>query len=114
MNLTGRAVMQKSPRIELPKLRKSAKDAPHCMNPDCLKPNRDGDLVLAHSNWQSEGKGVGYKAHDIFGAVLCQGCHDFVDGRDAYWSSPDHRRSVWERAHRATLVWWLQEGYLKV
>jgi hypothetical protein len=116
MNLTGRPVMQKQPRIEMPKLRKSAEHAPCCMNPDCSRPNHDKTCVLSHSNWQEHGKGVGYKAHDIFGAILCQACHDFVDGRTPLLgiANDDTRREVWARAHRATLVWWINEGYVKV
>jgi hypothetical protein len=104
---------QREPRIELPKLRKSAKDAPCCMV--CHVPNTDGNLVLAHSNWQEHGKGVGVKCHDIFGAIVCArpgGCHDVIDGRASNLSA-EERRLMWERAHRATLVWWVQEGYLK-
>jgi hypothetical protein len=115
MNITGRPVMQKEPRIEMPKLRKSAEHAPHCMNPECLRPNHDKTCVLAHSNWQEHGKGVGVKTHDIFGAVVCQGCHDIVDNRNTKKNvfEVGYRRNLWERAHRATLVWWIQEGYLK-
>lgn len=101
---------QREPRIEIPKLRKSAKDAPHCMS--CLTPNQGGNLVLAHSNWQEHGKGVGSKAHDIFGAIVCQHCHDVIDGR-AQNMITDGRRELWGKAHRATLVWWIQEGILK-
>jgi hypothetical protein len=101
--------MQKQARIEMPKLRKSAKDAPQCFL--CNKPNR-GDVVLCHSNWAEHGKGVGYKAHDIFSALCCQSCHDHIDGRAGDWSV-DMRRLMWGVAHRATLVYWIQAGILK-
>lgn len=35
----------------------------------------------AHSNSLEHGKGMGDKAHDLFGAYLCQKCHDWYDGR---------------------------------
>lgn len=35
----------------------------------------------AHSNQLRHGKGTGTKAHDLFGAYLCQRCHDWFDGR---------------------------------
>lgn len=41
----------------------------------------DGTIVWAHSNQQTHGKGMGIKAHDLFGAYLCQRCHDAYDGR---------------------------------
>jgi hypothetical protein len=113
MNLTGRPVMQKQKRIEMPKLRKSAEHAPCCMNPDCSRPNHDKTCVLAHSNWQEHNRGSHYKSHDIFGAILCQACHDLTDGRVGNLPT-DERRELWGRAHRATLVWWLQTGVLKV
>jgi len=36
---------------------------------------QDGTVVFAHSNLQSDGKGVGKKADDCFGAFLCIYCH---------------------------------------
>lgn len=41
----------------------------------------DSTIVWAHSNSQKHGKGMGIKAHDIFGAYLCLFCHDMYDGR---------------------------------
>ena len=47
---------------------------PHCNgNPDTT--------VWAHSNRQVHGKGMGIKAHDIFGCYACSSCHDWIDGR---------------------------------
>lgn len=108
MNL--RPVRQREPRIELPKLRKSAQHAPMCFA--CWRPNQCGNLVLAHDNWLEAGKGVGYKSHDIFGAIVCGECHDQIDGRAGHLPE-DERRAMHNLAHRATLVWWVQEGYLK-
>ena len=41
----------------------------------------DGTIVWAHSNFQRHGKGMSTKAHDLFGAYLCQHCHNWLDGR---------------------------------
>lgn len=39
----------------------------------------DGTIVFAHSNSQKHGKGMGIKAHDLFGAFLCHQCHYIYD-----------------------------------
>jgi len=41
----------------------------------------DGTIVWAHSNNQRHGKGMGIKAHDLFGAYLCGRCHSEFDGK---------------------------------
>lgn len=103
-------VMQKEPSIELPKLRKSARDAPHCFS--CLVPNHDGRVVLCHPNWQEMNKGVGLKGHDVLGCLMCQTCHDQMDSREGQMSI-DERFGIYNVAHRRTLVWWVQNGYLR-
>ena len=45
----------------------------------------DGTIVWAHSNRQKHGKGMGIKAHDLFGAYLCSRCHKDYD------ELPEHR-----------------------
>ena len=47
--------------------------------------NDNGTIVWAHSNRQKHGKGLGIKAHDLFGAYLCSGCHKDYD------EMPEHR-----------------------
>lgn len=42
----------------------------------------DGTIVWAHSNSQKHGKGMGIKAHDLFGAYLCHRCHKLYDEYD--------------------------------
>lgn len=45
-------------------------------------PNCDGGgetSVWAHSNSQRDGKGMGIKAHDLFGCVACAPCHRWLD-----------------------------------
>lgn len=39
----------------------------------------DGTIVWAHSNYQRHGKGMGIKAHDLFGCYLCHRCHQKLD-----------------------------------
>jgi hypothetical protein len=46
----------------------------------------DGTIVWAHSNSQFHGKGLGLKAHDLFGAYLCHRCHSSYDGH-TNWSN---------------------------
>jgi len=51
----------------------------------------DGTVVWAHSNHQKHGKGMGIKAHDLFGAYLCHGCHHYYD--NGMWPNVD--RNEW-------------------
>jgi hypothetical protein len=93
------------------KLRESAK------HESCVSCGRDdGTVVWAHSNQQRHGKGMGIKAHDLFGAYLCHDCHDLLDGRitgrtnlfkipidkDAWF------REMWERS----MITACEKGYL--
>ena len=59
------------------KLLALAKEAPYCFR--CRAPN-GGQIIAAHANMESMGKGIGHKAADI-PAYLCGDCHDIVDGR---------------------------------
>lgn len=95
-------------------LRKTAQHAPHCMNPECMLPNPDGNLLcLAHSNELRHGRGSHHKTPDIMGAILCHLCHARVDGQ-AGKLSKDEKREMHRLAHDNTLLWWVQEGYVKV
>jgi hypothetical protein len=44
----------------------------------------DSTIVWAHSNSQKHGKGMGIKAHDLFGAYLCHKCHSAFDANEPY------------------------------
>lgn len=59
----------------------------------------DGTIVWAHSNEQAHGKGMGIKAHDLFGAYLCHRCHSNYDSGN---SSKEQKRmwfrEMWERS----------------
>ena len=64
-----------------PKLRKSADGAPCCMRgPTCN--GGQGDVAWRHSNHARHGKGMGQKAHDLFGFYGCQPCEDWYAGAD--------------------------------
>lgn len=92
------------------KLRKSAKRCPYCMS--CGKPNPNGDLLcLAHSNKISDGKGMGKKSDDSAGAIVCNDCHNLIDGRTGK-GSREIRHAMHKRAHENTIGWWKQEGYI--
>ena len=94
-----------------PKLLALAKLAPHCMNPRCHSPNR-GDVVSAHSNQLRDGKGWSLKAHDFRIGFLCGVCHFSID-QGARLSRAE-RVELWEDAHRATIGWMFENGYLQV
>lgn len=57
---------------------------------------KDGTVVWAHSNEQRHGKGIGIKAHDLFGAYLCHWCHKQYD--QGNMSKEDKRKAFRE--------WW--------
>ena len=104
--------MQKLRIREIPKLRNSARDAPHCFY--CGRSNTVGNLVLAHSNSLSHGRGASYKSLDYFGAIVCSnpgGCHDQIDGRSGNLTK-EEKRQMHQQAHDATLIWWIEEGIL--
>ena len=93
------------------RLRESARKAPHCFL--CWKPNPNGNLLcLAHSNAQTDGKGMALKSHDEAGAILCQACHDAVDGRGSYWMTGESRKAMHREAHLRTVEWWKENKYL--
>jgi len=86
-----------------------AQNAPHCMH--CGKVNR-GDIVACHSNSLRHGKGTGIKAHDL-PAYLCRECHGILDGRMGTLTR--HEKDVmFLDAAFDSILWLLQEGYLKV
>ena len=94
------------PNWRSPKLLNLAQQAPHCMS--CGR--QDGTIVMAHSNQQSDGKGIGIKAHDYRIAALCYDCHTFIDQA----ASRETGIELWERAHRKTIGWLFESGHLQV
>ena len=76
--------------------------------------NDDGTTVWAHSNSSTHGKGMGIKAHDCFGAVLCMRCHDIVDGRNTEGYDRETRVHIFEQARNRTLLHLWQSGLIRV
>ena len=101
--------MPKDPPYRNQKLRDLAKECPHCMY--CGKAN-EGDVVLAHSNRQRDGKGMGIKPSDV-PCYLCYKCHGIADGRlePNGWTWEERGEIIREAAYYSTL-WLLKEGYL--
>lgn len=73
---------------------------------------QDGTVVAAHSNQLRDGKGRGLKAHDYRIAALCSRCHHEIDQGSKL--SKSERLDIWENAHRSTVAWLFDGGYLKV
>jgi len=69
--------------------------------------------VLAHANDLRLGRGAYFKTPDYYGAILCKECHDIVDGRKRVDLSKDQKREMHRTAHEKTLMWWMEDGYLK-
>lgn len=81
----------------------------------------DSTIVWAHSNSQKHGKGMGIKAHDLFGAYLCHKCHSAYDSNEKiikikcgepegeiYLDKDTWFHSVWERS----MILACEKGYL--
>ena len=73
---------------------------------------QDGTVVAAHSNQARDGKGMGIKAHDYRIAALCHACHSNLD--QGIKLSRQERLELWEAAHRATIGWLFENGYLSL
>lgn len=86
-----------------------AKESPVCFG--CERRN-DGTVVAAHSNQLRDGKGKGIKAHDYRVAYLCQQCHYEIDQGNQY--SKAERFALWDEAHRKTIGWLFENGFLTV
>jgi hypothetical protein len=94
---------------EIPKLRRSAKNAPYCFSCERVS---DGTLVLSHSNSLRLGRGSYFKSPDYFGAIVCGACHSIIDGAVGGLSK-EEKRDMHQRAHEMTLSWWMECGILK-
>ncbi len=79
-SLTGRAVMQKAPRVENRSLLSLAHSLPcfAAFPHDC---NAHLGCHPAHANWLRWNKGVGKKVSDWAYAAMCGNAHDMIDGR---------------------------------
>ena len=72
----------------------------------------DGTVVAAHSNQLRDGKGRSLKAHDYRVCALCFQCHSKLD--QGLHLSKAERVEMWEEAHRKTIGWLFENGYLDV
>lgn len=73
------------------------------------------DTVFAHSNYQEDGKGMGRKSDDLFGAYMCRACHDEYDNRTVQrpdWMDLDEMRDRFHRAMKRTWSRLVESGVL--
>ena len=69
-------------------------------------------VVAAHSNQLRDGKGRGLKAHDYRIAYLCHACHSNIDQGNKL--TKQQREYEWEEAHRRTIGWLFEQGFIDV
>lgn len=86
-----------------------ARLSPVCFMCDC---RNDGTVVAAHSNQLRDGKGAGLKAHDYRVAYLCRSCHTEIDQGKKFGKT--EKFVLWDEAHRKTIGWLFEKGYLAV
>ncbi len=72
--------------------------------------SQDGTVCAAHSNQLRDGKGRSLKAHDYRIAALCFRCHSMLD--QGYQMSKEERIELWENAHRKTIGWLFENGFV--
>jgi hypothetical protein len=100
--LTGRAVMQKQPRIEVPSILGMIHSFP-CFATFCHTCNQHDGCHPTHYNWLDGGKGVGKKTSDFLVASMCANAHWMIDGRVGHDTLPkDERQYHWLNAYIAT------------
>lgn len=71
----------------------------------------DSTIVAAHSNQLRDGKGMGIKSSDAAIAYLCYKCHSEIDQGKLL---AKERTEMWEYAHRKTMRWLFEQGYVDV
>ena len=95
------------------KLRDAARDRDCTMNSPMCNGN-PATTTWCHSDHQEHGKGVGLKAHDIFGFFGCSGCHEWYDTESRRLGvSNEERRAAFTRAHDRSVLIIVQERILK-
>ena len=72
--------------------------------------SQNGTVCAAHSNQLRDGKGRSLKAHDYRIAALCFRCHSNLD--QGYQMSKEERTELWEDAHRKTIGWLFENGFV--
>jgi hypothetical protein len=73
---------------------------------------QDSTIVASHSNQLIDGKGMGIKASDYRIAYLCNACHYTLDQGKQLPKAK--RKEYWDQAHRSTIGWLFENGYLEV
>jgi hypothetical protein len=108
--LTGRPIMQKTPRYENRKLLDLCRGEPCELNyPGCTGgTNPDRPSVPCHPNWLEDGKGVGYKGHDHLAVPGCPDCHYQHDQGTLY--TTEQKKEVHDSAHKRYFTRRLTEG----
>jgi hypothetical protein len=103
----------RQPRWESKKIRDSARDRDCTIkSPWCQ--NRRETTVWCHSPFQEHGKGMGVKAHDLFGCYGCFECHTYLDLLSKQEGvHNDERRLAFYRAMCESLLVIVTEGILK-
>lgn len=125
---------QREPSIEIPVLRELVRGAPCTFRIPGVCRGDYETTCWCHSNEQRHGKGVGKKAHDLFGAIGCKECHDWYDlesrrlhsvvylpgrrnGRVAFAEQEhernEERRRAFDEAHIRSMIWLYLCGHLK-
>ena len=72
----------------------------------------DGTIVWAHSNSSRHGKGMGIKAHDLFGAYLCHKCHADFDGSARNFFDANEKELWFKRQWEKSMIIACEKGYL--
>lgn len=72
----------------------------------------DGTTVWAHSNQGEHGKGMGIKANDAMGMLLCSTCHFQLD-QGLAMTKEERREFTYRNICKTHLRLW-QEGLVKV
>lgn len=109
--------MFRQPRIEVPKLRKSAKHMRCLLNiaEVCAYRDPDETTVLCHP--PSDVNGGSTKSDDFCGVTGCYACHQVIDGHmkkpDGEWMTAEEKEFYWRRGmQRQWRVWW-DKGLIK-
>lgn len=72
----------------------------------------DGTVVWAHSNLGEHGKGMGIKAHDCMGMLLCSICHHQID-QGLMWTREEKRELTYKLICKTHIKLW-EEGLVRV
>jgi hypothetical protein len=102
VNLTGRPIVQKQPRVEVKSLRELFHKLP-CFATFAHQCTQSLGCHPCHNNWQQFGKGVGLKTSDHLCAAMCGTAHRMIDGKVGKDTLPkDQRLYYWIQAFIAT------------